>query len=101
MNLHKFNLIKPIRNKLDSIVISNSQQAQLLCKLIPATCPFARDIKIFNHVIAQIPPLCKLNPVYEQLMGLRFRAQCYLAQYGCTDPTPSFFKPVYHQGETS
>ncbi|WP_199328548.1 Mo-dependent nitrogenase C-terminal domain-containing protein [Anabaena azotica] len=36
--------------------------------------------QIFNHAIAHIPPLCKLNPLYEQLMGWRFRAQCYLAQ---------------------
>ena len=27
----------------------------------------------------QIPPLCKLNPVYEEVVYLRFRALCYLA----------------------
>ncbi|MBD2681322.1 MULTISPECIES: Mo-dependent nitrogenase C-terminal domain-containing protein [Nostoc] len=80
MNLHQLDLLNPIRNKLDSIIICNSQQAELLCKLIPASCPFARDIKIFNRAIVHIPPLCKINPLYEQLMGLRFRAQCYLAE---------------------
>ncbi len=78
MNLYKLDLFNSIRNKLDSIAICNFQQAQLLCKLIPASCLFARDIKLFHHAIAHIPPLCKLNPLYQQLMGLRFRAQCYL-----------------------
>jgi hypothetical protein len=26
-----------------------------------------------------IPPLCKLNPFYEEVLGMRFRALCYLA----------------------
>ncbi|MBD2503323.1 Mo-dependent nitrogenase C-terminal domain-containing protein [Anabaena azotica] len=48
MNLYKLDLLNPIRHKLDNIVICNCQQAQLLCRLIPASCPFARDIKIFG-----------------------------------------------------
>ncbi|WP_341528466.1 Mo-dependent nitrogenase C-terminal domain-containing protein [Nostoc sp. UHCC 0302] len=81
MKLHKLNLLYPIRQTLNTIKISNHKQAELLCQLIPGTCPFARNIKFFNHVIAHIPPLCKLNPLYEELMGLRFRALCYLAAY--------------------
>ncbi|MBD2211906.1 Mo-dependent nitrogenase C-terminal domain-containing protein [Nostoc linckia FACHB-104] len=80
MTLHTFDLLQPIKTRLDNIEISNPKQAELLCRLIPASCPFAREIKFFNHVIAQIPPLCKLNPLYEQLMKLRFRALCYLAE---------------------
>ncbi|BAZ49324.1 Mo-dependent nitrogenase family protein [Nostoc sp. NIES-4103] len=81
MNIQKLELLNPIREKLNSIVICDYKQAQLLCKLIPATCPFARDIRFFNQAIAHIPPLCQLNPLYEQLMELRFRAQCYLTQH--------------------
>jgi hypothetical protein len=29
--------------------------------------------------IDNIPPMCKLNPLYEEVVGLRFRALCYLA----------------------
>jgi hypothetical protein len=32
----------------------------------------------FGRKLAHIPPLCKLNPLYEQLVGLRFRSMCYL-----------------------
>ncbi|MCT7983109.1 Mo-dependent nitrogenase C-terminal domain-containing protein [Laspinema sp. A4] len=73
-----FTLSHPIRQWLDQIEIRDPDVARLLYKLIPAQCPFARDIKIGGRVILQIPPLCKLNPFYEQLMGLRFRALCYL-----------------------
>jgi len=38
---------------------------------IPETCPLARTIRIANRQIV-IPPLCKkLNPFYNQVMGLR------------------------------
>ncbi|MBE9215095.1 hypothetical protein IQ247_20915 [Plectonema cf. radiosum LEGE 06105] len=43
--------------------------ARFLCRVIPASCPFASDIKLFGDLIVQIPPLCKLNPLYEQLIG--------------------------------
>lgn len=79
MNTHQLDLLVPLRKKLDAIAIGNSQQAEFLCRLIPASCPFERDLKLGNRAIAHIPSLCKLNPFYEQLIGLRFRAQCYLA----------------------
>ncbi|MFO5437948.1 MAG: Mo-dependent nitrogenase C-terminal domain-containing protein, partial [Dolichospermum sp.] len=59
--------------------VSDRQLAHRLCKLIPAQCPFERDIKLFGKTLFHIPPLCKLNPLYEELVGLRFRAMCYLA----------------------
>lgn len=68
-----------IANKLDAIEIDNPKMARFLCRLIPSQCPFERDIRFFDHVLLHIPPLCKLNPFYEQLMGLRFKALCYLA----------------------
>jgi Mo-dependent nitrogenase C-terminus len=80
MNTYRLNLLMPLRKRLDAIAIYNSQQAEFLCRLIPASCPFERDLKIGTRAIAHIPSLCKLNPFYEQLLELRFRAQCYLAQ---------------------
>jgi hypothetical protein len=79
-NAHKLDLLLPIRQKLDAIEIHNSKLAQLLCRLIPASCPFESDIKLFGYLIIHIPPLCKFNPLSEQLIGLRFRAICYLTQ---------------------
>ncbi|MBD2177623.1 Mo-dependent nitrogenase C-terminal domain-containing protein [Pseudanabaena sp. FACHB-1998] len=71
-------LLKPLRNKLDNFVIRKSQTAHLIAKLIPAQCPFERTIKLFGHAIIHIPPLCKLNPLYDEFVGLRFRALCFL-----------------------
>ncbi|MGG6265277.1 Mo-dependent nitrogenase C-terminal domain-containing protein [Leptolyngbya sp. AN03gr2] len=75
---NKFDLLKPIRNWLDSIEVNDRKSAHLVCKLIPAQCPFEREIKLFGRTIVHIPPMCKLNPLYDQLIGLRFRALCYL-----------------------
>lgn len=74
----KFDLFKPIRQWLDSVEISDRKAAHLVCKLIPAQCPFERDVKVLGRTIAHIPPMCKLNPLYDQFVGLRFRALCYL-----------------------
>ena len=76
------NFVRPIsaiRYRLETIEIRNSQVARWLCKLIPAQCPFARDIRVLGRTLFRIPPLCKLNPFYEQLVELRFRALCFLA----------------------
>lgn len=71
-------LLQLVRQWLDNIEIHQPQLAQYLCQLIPAQCPFERNIK-WGYTTIHIPPLCKLNPLYEQLVGLRFRALCYLA----------------------
>jgi hypothetical protein len=47
--------------------------------MIPPQCPFERDVTLFGHKVVHIPPMCKLNPLYDQLVGLRFRALSYLA----------------------
>ncbi|PLZ90291.1 nitrogenase [Fischerella muscicola CCMEE 5323] len=75
--------MKTILNKmrlwLDSFEVRDRKIAYFLCKLIPSQCPFERDIKLFGHTLCHLPPLCKLNPLYEQLVGLRLQALCYLA----------------------
>ncbi|MBD1820990.1 Mo-dependent nitrogenase C-terminal domain-containing protein [Cyanobacteria bacterium FACHB-DQ100] len=78
-NPTKISLLQLIANKLDAIEINNPKMAQLLCRLIPSHCPFERDIRFCDRVLLHIPPMCKLNPFYEQLVGLRFKALCYLA----------------------
>ncbi|QXE23342.1 Mo-dependent nitrogenase family protein [Richelia sinica FACHB-800] len=74
----KFDVLQPLREWLDNIQIDNRKFAKLIAKLIPAQCPFERDIVLFGRKIAHIPPMCKLNPFYDQFVGLRFRALCYL-----------------------
>lgn len=71
--------VKLVRQWLDHIELHNPTLAKKLCQLIPAQCPFERDIQLFGRTLFHIPPLCKINPFYEQLMGLRFRALCFLA----------------------
>jgi Mo-dependent nitrogenase C-terminus len=71
-------LLKPVRTWLDGMEITDRDTAHLLCKLIPAQCPFERDVVILGRKVAHIPPMCKINPIYEQLVGLRFRSLCYL-----------------------
>ncbi len=72
-------ILKPLRYWLEHIQVSDRQQARRLCQFIPAQCPFERDIKLFGKTLFHIPPMCKLNPLYEEVVGLRFRALCYLA----------------------
>lgn len=78
-------LLNPLRQRLDAFEISDSHMAQMLCTLIPARCPFAREIKLFNRTLFSIPPLCKLNPFYEQLVGMRFRALTFLVEHDGKD----------------
>ncbi|MGV0026648.1 Mo-dependent nitrogenase C-terminal domain-containing protein [Phormidesmis priestleyi] len=76
---HSDHLFAPLRGWLDNMEIHDPKVAHFLCKMIPPQCPFERDVKLFGHKIVHIPPLCKLNPLYEQLVGLRFRSLSYLA----------------------
>ncbi|MGL5035108.1 MAG: Mo-dependent nitrogenase C-terminal domain-containing protein [Microcystaceae cyanobacterium] len=73
------NLLHPVKDWLDGMAIQDPRLARFVCKLVPPQCPFERDITLFGHKLIHIPPLCKLNPLYEQLVGLRFRALSYLA----------------------
>jgi Mo-dependent nitrogenase C-terminus len=75
---NKFDLLQKVRQWFDNIEIDNAELARWIAKVIPAQCPFERDIMVFGHKIGHIPPLCKFNPLYEQFVGLRFRALCYL-----------------------
>jgi tellurite resistance protein len=76
---HPQDVLDPLRNWLDGLEIQDPRVARFLCKMIPSQCPFERDVVLFGHKIVHIPPLCKINPLYEQLVSLRFRALSYLA----------------------
>jgi Mo-dependent nitrogenase C-terminus len=67
-----------LRQWINQLPIDNERQAQRLCQLIPAQCPFERQLKIRGKTVLYLPPLCKLNPVYAEVAALRWRALCYL-----------------------
>lgn len=71
-------ILQPLRTWIDGISVKNEKTAQRIVSLIPADCPFERDIKFFHHTVAHIPPMCKINPLYNELTMLRFKAMCYL-----------------------
>ncbi|MBW4512517.1 MAG: Mo-dependent nitrogenase C-terminal domain-containing protein [Scytonematopsis contorta HA4267-MV1] len=73
------NAFYSIRQWLESVEVKNAKFAHSLCKLIPSQCPFERDIIVFGKKLFHIPPMCKLNPFYEEVVALRFKALCYLA----------------------
>lgn len=80
--------LNPAREWLDHMEVRDPRLARFVCKLIPSQCPFERDVVLFNKKLVHIPPMCKLNPLYEQLVGLRFRALSYLADDCGEDVTP-------------
>ncbi|AFY47177.1 tellurite resistance protein [Nostoc sp. PCC 7524] len=80
--------LNPLRDWLDGLDVKDPRVARFLCKMIPSQCPFERDVTLFGRKIVHIPPLCKINPLYEQLVGLRFRALSYLADECKEDVTP-------------
>jgi len=83
-----FAILRPLRHWLNEIEVRNPKLAHRLCQLIPAECPFERDVNFFGRKLFHIPPMCKLNPLYEEVVSLRFRALCYLADECGEDVTP-------------
>ncbi|WP_315874694.1 Mo-dependent nitrogenase C-terminal domain-containing protein [Thermocoleostomius sinensis] len=77
--LQSIDWLYPLRYWINGIQIRSTPIAHAICRMIPIQCPFERDIYLFGRKIAHIPPLCKLNPLYEEVVGLRFRALCFLA----------------------
>lgn len=75
----KFDVFRPLRQWLDNVQVNNPQLAHKICRSVPNQCPFERHVKLGGYTVLYIPPLCKLNPLYEELVALRFRALCYLA----------------------
>lgn len=84
----KIDPLKPAREWLDQLEVHDPRLARFVCKLIPSQCPFERDVVLFKKKLVHIPAMCKLNPLYDQLVGLRFRALSYLADECGEDVTP-------------
>jgi hypothetical protein len=78
------NLLRKLFSRIFSILNDNVTHSKTLAQktveLIPANCPFERNIPIFGLAVIHIPPLCKLNPLYEDFAMLRFNALTALAE---------------------
>ncbi|MGP1385317.1 MAG: Mo-dependent nitrogenase C-terminal domain-containing protein [Thainema sp.] len=81
-----FDLLRPLRRWVEQIKVTNRHFAHLVCRVVPCCCPFERDISLFGRTV-HIPALCKLNPLYNELVGLRFRSLGYLADVCGEDVT--------------
>lgn len=77
--LKNWDILQPIRQWLNQLNVQDVDLAHWLCRTIPTQCPFARKIRFSDTFTLEIPPLCKLNPLYDEIISLRFRALCYLA----------------------
>ena len=53
--------------------------SSFIVHLIPSQCPFERDIILFGRKLVHSPPMCTINPLYEQLVALRFRCLGHLS----------------------
>lgn len=82
LSLHSHNWLSPLRKVIDQIQIRDTKWAHILCRMIPNQCPFSRDIHLCGRVLFRIPPLCKLNPLYDEVMGLKVKAATYLSEQG-------------------
>lgn len=80
-------LLNQLRHHLEMLEIHDYQLAKLLCKIIPSNCPFERTVKILGRTLFHIPPLCKINPFYEQVMTLRYKCLLYLVDECGEDAT--------------
>jgi tellurite resistance protein len=79
---HHPSLLSPVKEWLDHFDIHDDRMARFICRLIPSQCPFERDVMLFGRKVAHIPAMCKINPFYDQLVGLRFRSLSFLADRG-------------------
>ena len=70
---------KLVRRYFATLNVENPQVAHRICRVIPAQCPFERDVMLFGHQLFHIPPMCKLNPAYDEFVELRFQALVFLA----------------------
>jgi hypothetical protein len=73
-------LLDQLRAWLDGLDPAEPAVARFLVRLIPDQCPFERDVRLFGHKLVHIPPMCKINPLYDQLVALRLRCLTSLAE---------------------
>jgi tellurite resistance protein len=59
---HSLEPLKPAKEWLDQLEVSDPRLARFICKLVPPQCPFERDVKLFGRKIVHIPPCASSTP---------------------------------------
>lgn len=83
-------LLRPLRRWINQIQFTNRWLARLICRVIPSRCPFERDISLLGRTV-HIPALCRVNPVYDEIISLRSRALAYLTDV-CGENVASYIR---------
>lgn len=71
--------LDPLKQWLDDLDPRDERISSFIVQLIPSQCPFERDIILFGRKLVHVPAMCKINPLYEQLVALRFRCLGHLS----------------------
>ncbi len=83
--------LERLRGWLDAQAPGDAAVARLLMKLIPAQCPFERDVVLLGRQLVHIPPMGRINPLHEPWMALRFGCLGVLAG---EQPPPAIAGPT-------
>lgn len=74
----KLDPLVPVRRWLAALEIPSRSVAELICRWVPNTCSAGYSLRWQGRIWLHLPPLCKLNPLHEELLDLRFRAADFL-----------------------
>jgi hypothetical protein len=61
-------LLSWVKRTIDGINVESEQLSRFVVASIPAQCPFARKVSLNGKLLFEIPPLCKLNPAYDEVV---------------------------------
>jgi len=73
----RLELLRSVRHWLDALEVREPRVARLLCKLIPAQCPFERDIKLFGKSLSYAT-VVQAQPALRTISWPTLRSMCYL-----------------------
>lgn len=69
-----FSVDKLVRVSINSASAFSEADALFIVGFIPSTCPFERDVYLYKLKLFHIPPICKINPYYKEIVNLKLRA---------------------------
>ena len=71
--------LDPLKHWLNGLDPGDERISSFIAHLIPFLDPFGCDIDLFAHKLVQIPVMCKINPLFEQFLAVRFRCLGHLS----------------------